>query len=38
MAEEDQGYQPSNFARRVMRHEEVVMGLMPIAQFATTAE
>ncbi|MCA3388786.1 MAG: flagellar biosynthesis repressor FlbT [Roseomonas sp.] len=38
LAEEDQCYQALKFARRVMRHEEVVMGLTPIAQFATTAE
>ena len=38
LAEEDQCSQALKFARRVMRHEEVVMGLAPIAQFATTAE
>jgi flagellar protein FlbT len=38
LAEEDQCYQALKFARRVMRHEEVVMGVTPIAQFATTAE
>jgi len=38
LAEEDQCYQALKFARRVMRHEEVVLGLMPIAQFVTTAE
>ena len=38
LAEEDQCYQAWNFARRGMRHEEVVLGLTPIAQFATTAE
>jgi flagellar protein FlbT len=38
LAEEDQCYQALKFARRVMRHEEVVLGLTPIAQFATTAE
>jgi flagellar protein FlbT len=38
LAEEDQCYQALKFARRVMRHEEVVLGLAPIAQFATTAE
>jgi flagellar protein FlbT len=38
LAEEDQCYQALKFARRVMRHEEVVLGLTPIAHFATTAE
>ena len=38
LAEDDQCYQALKFARRVMRHEEVVMGLASIAQFATTAE
>ena len=38
LAEEDQCYQALKFARRVMRPEEVVMGVTPIAQFATTAE
>ena len=38
LAEEDQCYQALKFARRVMRHEEVVLGLTPIDQFATTAE
>jgi flagellar protein FlbT len=38
LAEEDQCYQALKFARRVMRHEEVVLGLAPITQFATTAE
>ena len=38
LAEEDQCYQALKFARRVMRHEEVVLGLMAIAQFAKTAE
>jgi flagellar protein FlbT len=37
LAEEDQCYQALKFARRVMRHEEVVLGLTPIAQFATMA-
>jgi flagellar protein FlbT len=37
-AENDQCYQALKLARRVMRHEEVVLGLSPIAQFATTAE
>ena len=38
LAEEDQCYQALKFARRVMRHEEVVLGLAPISQFSTTAE
>ena len=31
LAEEDQCYQALKFARRVMRHEEVVLGLSPVA-------
>ena len=38
LAEEDQCYQALKFARRVMRHEEVVLGMAPIAQFATAAD
>jgi flagellar protein FlbT len=38
LAEEDQCYQALKFARRVMRHEEVALGLTPIAQFSTMAE
>ena len=38
LAEEDQCYQALKAARRVMRHEEVVLGLAPIAQFATATE
>ena len=38
LAEEDQCYQALKFARRVMRHEEVVLGLAPISQFATATE
>jgi flagellar protein FlbT len=38
LAQEDQCYQALKFARRVMRHEEVVLGLEPIAQFATATE
>ncbi|MFN7307576.1 MAG: flagellar biosynthesis repressor FlbT [Alphaproteobacteria bacterium] len=34
LTEEDQCYQALKFARRVMRHEEVVLGLAPISQFA----
>jgi flagellar protein FlbT len=38
LAEEDQCYQALKFARRVMRHEEVVLGMAPIVQFATAAD
>ncbi|MBM3587050.1 MAG: flagellar biosynthesis repressor FlbT [Alphaproteobacteria bacterium] len=38
LAEEDQCYQALKFACRVMRHEEVVLGMAPIAQFATATE
>lgn len=37
-AEEDQCYQALKSARRVMRHEEVFLGLAPIAQFASIAD
>ncbi len=33
-AEEDQCYVALKFARRVMRHEEVVFGLAPVPQFS----
>jgi flagellar protein FlbT len=38
LAEEDQCYQALKLARRVMRHEEVVLGLAPIEHFANAKE
>lgn len=38
LAEDDQCYQALKYARRVMRHEEVVLGLEPMAQFAVAHE
>jgi flagellar protein FlbT len=38
LMEEDQCYQALKFVRRVMRHEEVVLGIAPAAQFAIAAD
>jgi hypothetical protein len=38
LAEDGQCYQALKLARRVMRHEEVVMGLAAVTQFAKAAE
>jgi flagellar protein FlbT len=38
LVEEDQCYQALKLVRRVMRHEEVVMGLAAVTQFAKAAE
>jgi flagellar protein FlbT len=37
-AENDQCYQALKLARRVMRHEEVVLGLSPVAGVAISEE
>jgi flagellar protein FlbT len=37
-AEADQCYQALKFARRVMRHEEVVLGLMPVSAVSITED
>jgi flagellar protein FlbT len=37
-AEADQCYQALKFARRVMRHEEVVLGLTPVSAVSITED